>query len=167
MVHIRDRIAALESGRATAPEWTVPGSHALLENLRLRGVALYLASGTDVASVKREAELLGLTSYFGAHIYGALDEYRKFSKKMVVEKILRENQLQGEELLGFGDGYVEIEEIRKVGGVAVAVASDEVHRRGVDPWKRERLIRAGADIVIPEYRKQEQLVAWLFTIEKR
>jgi phosphoglycolate phosphatase len=162
MTRIRGRIDALAEGRAQPTEWTVPNSHALLENLRSRGVTLYLASGTDVAFVRREAELLGLTRYFGQHIYGALDDYQNFSKKMVVERIVRDNNLRGAELLGFGDGYVEIEEIKHVGGVAIAVASDEVNRRGVDRWKRDRLVRAGADIVIPEYREQERLIAWLF-----
>jgi phosphoglycolate phosphatase len=46
--------------------------------------------------------------------------------------------------------------------VAVAVASDEVHRRGVHAWKRDRLVRAGADIVIPEYRRHRRLLAYLF-----
>ncbi len=64
-------------------------------------------------------------------------------------------------MLGFGDGFVEIEEIKRVGGVAVAVASDEVNRRGVHAWKRDRLVRAGADIVIPEYRRHERLLAYL------
>lgn len=81
---------------------------------------------------------------------------------MIIDKILLDNNLHGEELLGFGDGYVEIEGIKKVGGVAIAVASDEANRRGVDPWKRRRLIQAGADVVIPEYRQGEQLLGWLF-----
>src|SRR5947207_3642607 len=34
MERIRSRLAALESGTATAEEWTVPGSHALLATLR-------------------------------------------------------------------------------------------------------------------------------------
>ncbi len=66
MERIRGRLAALESGTAGPEEWTVPGSHALLEALRRRGVALYLASGTDLKYVRREAELLGLAPYFGA-----------------------------------------------------------------------------------------------------
>jgi phosphoglycolate phosphatase len=125
-------------------------------------MTLYLASGTDLKYVRREAELLGVASYFGPRIYGALDDYKNFSKQMVIERILREEGLHGEELLGFGDGFVEIEEVRKAGGVAVAVASDEVARRGVNAWKRERLVRAGADIVVPEYRQGEALLAWLF-----
>src|SRR5947199_4981234 len=47
MERIRDRLAALQAGTATPEEWTVPGTHALLENLRRRGLTLYLASGTD------------------------------------------------------------------------------------------------------------------------
>jgi phosphoglycolate phosphatase-like HAD superfamily hydrolase len=163
MERIRARLLALESRTATPEEWTVPGTHALLEGLRRRGVVLYLASGTDVKYVRREAELLGVAEYFGGHIYGALDDYRNFSKKMIIEQILREHHLSGEELLGFGDGFVEIEEVRRAGGVAVAVASDEVARRGVNAWKRDRLVRAGADIVIPEYRQQDRLLAWLFS----
>jgi len=63
----------------------------------------------------------------------------------------------GRELLAFGDGYVEIEETRRVGGVAIGVASEEETRRGVNAWKRNRLLRAGADIIIADYRRQEEL----------
>jgi phosphoglycolate phosphatase-like HAD superfamily hydrolase len=161
---ITGRLEALKSGSSTPAEWTVPGSHALLAELRRRGLVLYLASGTDVNYVRREADLLGLTPYFGEHVYGALDDYQNFSKKMIIEKILRDHGLRGEELLGFGDGFVEIEEIKAVGGVAVAVASDEVSRRGVNAWKRQRLIRAGADVVIPEYRRHQALLHFLLSV---
>ncbi len=129
--------------------------------MKRRGLTLYLASGTDLPFVQREAKLLGLADYFGEHIYGAQDDYRNFSKKMVIERLLEENNLRGEELLGFGDGFVEIEEVRRVGGVAVAVASDEANRRGVHAWKRDRLLRAGADIVIGDYRGHHELVDYL------
>jgi hypothetical protein len=103
-----------------------------------------------------------VAEYFGPHVYGALDDYKSFSKQMIIEKIIREEGLHGEQLLGFGDGFVEIEEVRRAGGVAVAVASDEVNRKGVNAWKRDRLVRAGADVVIPEYREAEKLLGWLF-----
>ncbi|HEV3444509.1 MAG TPA: HAD family hydrolase [Gemmataceae bacterium] len=162
MQRIQSRLADLESGRASAEDWTVPGSHALLEDLRARGMSLYLASGTDLKYVRREAELLGLSAFFGAQIHGALDDYQSFSKKMIIERILRDHHLRGEELLGFGDGFVEIEEVKQAGGIAVAVASDEVKRRGVNAWKRNRLLQAGADIVIPEYRQGRRLLDFLF-----
>jgi phosphoglycolate phosphatase-like HAD superfamily hydrolase len=162
MERIHGRLTALEAGAAKG-DWTVPGAHAFLEALRRRGLTLYLASGTDLKYVRREAELLGVAEYFGEHIYGALDDYRQFSKQLIIDRILRDNDLHGEELLGFGDGFVEIEEVKRVGGVAVAVASDEVNRRGVNEWKRRRLIRAGADVVIPDYRRHERLLQYLFT----
>jgi hypothetical protein len=46
--------------------------------------------------------------------------------------------------------------------VAVAVASDEVKRSGINAWKRKRLVQAGADIVIPEYRRRERLLRFLW-----
>jgi phosphoglycolate phosphatase len=165
MQRIQGRLADLEAGIAAPREWTVAESHALLDSLRRRGVTLYLASGTDLGFVRREAQLLGVAEYFGEHIYGALDNYHDFSKKIIVEKILRDHGLHGAELLGFGDGFVEIEEVRRAGGVAVAVASDEVARHGVNLWKRNRLVQAGADVVIPEYRKHPRLLRWLFAEE--
>ena len=59
----------------------------------------------------------------------------------MIERILRENAVDGASLVGFGDGYVEIQNVKAVGGVAVAVASDEAGRSGrPDPWKRDRLL---------------------------
>src|SRR5262249_48308938 len=145
---INSRLSALEQRTAKAEDWTVPGSHELLRRLQERGMTLYLASGTDLKYVRREAELLDLTTFFGRHIYGALDDYKNFSKKLIIECILEENTLGGEEFLALGDGFVKIEEVKKAGGVAVAVASDEVRRAGINAWKRNRLIRAGADLVI-------------------
>ena len=42
-------------------------------------------------------------------------------------------KVAGHQLLAFGDGYVEIEETRKNGGVAVGVASEEETRKGSTP----------------------------------
>ena len=51
----------------------------------------------------------------------------------------------------------------RVGGTAVAVASDEAGRSGrPDPWKRERLIDVGADLVIPDYRDWPPLLDYLW-----
>src|SRR5205807_4176867 len=66
MQRIQHRLEDLASGAARAEDWLVPGSIAVLENLRRRGLKLFLASGTDLKYVRREAELLGVTPYFGA-----------------------------------------------------------------------------------------------------
>ena len=163
MQRINNRLEGLRAGTLTAEETVVPYSFELLDAIVRRGAAIYLASGTDQAFVLEEARLLGLDRYFGRHVYGALDDYKKFSKAMVIERILAENRVDGAEMLGFGDGYVEICNIKDVGGTAVAVASDEAGRSGrPDAWKRDRLIGAGADIVIPDYQDYEPLVQFLW-----
>ncbi len=160
---IAGRREGLRTGRIQPEQMLVPGALELLEALRGLGVHMYLASGTDQPCVWEEAQLLGLDRYFGQHIYGALDNYTAFSKAMVIEQILKENQVPGHRLLGFGDGYVEIANVKSVGGTAVAVASDEAGRSGKpDPWKRQRLIGAGADLVIPDYRHWKPLLEYLW-----
>jgi phosphoglycolate phosphatase len=161
---IHSRLESLRGGKISRDDFLVFGSRAVLENLKRRGMKLYLASGTDEQFVKQEAELLGLVEYFGAHIYGALDDYKSFSKKMVIERILRENAVAGDRLLAFGDSYVEIENTKEVGGLAVAVASDEANNGSgrLDEWKRKRLLGVGADIVIPDFRDGEALLKLIF-----
>ena len=159
---IDNRLKGLESGQIDPETLTVPGTYDLLDMLLRHNVVPYLASGTDEVYVLKEADLLKVTPFFGQHIYGAQREYKTFSKKMVIERIIRENHLEGEELLGFGDGYVEIENIREAGGCAVGVASNEAARQGIDEWKRERLIRAGANYIIPDYRDIHTLETTLF-----
>src|SRR3954471_3056235 len=78
---IDSRLTGLKNGSISPEKFLVFGSVLLLENLKARGLTLYLASGTDEQFVKAEAELLGLTKYFGPHIYGAKDDYKSFSKK--------------------------------------------------------------------------------------
>jgi phosphoglycolate phosphatase-like HAD superfamily hydrolase len=163
MARIEGRRAALRTGAARVEEMLVPGSLDVLTALQRRGAKLYLASGTDQQYVLEEARLLGLTAFFGERIFGALDDYRKFSKAQVIARILEENQVPGEALLGFGDGYVEISNVKRAGGVAVAVASDESRRSGrPDEWKRERLIAVGADVVVPDFREFRPLLAYLW-----
>jgi phosphoglycolate phosphatase-like HAD superfamily hydrolase len=100
-------------------------------------------------------------SYFDG-IYGAQDNYKSFSKKMVIDRIIAEHSLHGEELLGFGDGYVEIENVKSAGGFACGVAADELKRRGVDQWKRKRLKGSGADMIIPDFTGTAALMKYLF-----
>jgi phosphoglycolate phosphatase-like HAD superfamily hydrolase len=151
---IHSRLESIRGGVAPYDHYLLYGARAILEDLQQRGFKLYLASGTDESFVQEEARLLDVTKYFGDRIYGAKDDYKSFSKKMVIERILRENQIPGERLLAFGDGYVEIENTKQAGGLAVAVASDEANNGSgqIDTWKRERLLGVGADVVIPDYR---------------
>lgn len=158
---IKDRIEALKSGNANPDDYIVPGGRAFLTALQDCGIVLFLASGTDELYVREEVELLNLTSFFEPRIYGARSDYKTFSKEMVIKHLLRENRLSGEQLLGFGDGFVEIENVRRVGGYAVGVATDEVRRCGINSWKRNRLLAAGADVIIPDFSDPQRLIHFL------
>ncbi len=163
MQRISTRREALRSGRTHPESMLVPGSLNVLRGLRDRGATLYIASGTDQPFVREEARLLGLDEFFGPRIHGAQDDYKTFSKAKVIERILAENNVRGERLLGFGDGYVEIQNVKAAGGAAVGVASDESGRSGKpDAWKRNRLIGVGADLIIPDYADAERLLGYLW-----
>ena len=88
MQRIDSRREALRTGSISPEDLLVPGSLEFLDRLGSRGLTLYLASGTDENYVKEEAGLLGLDRYFGPRIYGALDDYRSFSKAQVIGRIL-------------------------------------------------------------------------------
>ena len=109
---------------------------------------MYLASGTDEFYMKEEARLLDVTKYFDGGVFGALDDYKSFSKAILIQRIISNAECRGDEFLGFGDGYVEIENVKQVGGVAVGAATDEPHCLEIDQWKRNRLAGVGADIIV-------------------
>jgi phosphoglycolate phosphatase len=160
--HIQHRLEEVRSGRVSPEKYLVPGSVALLQLLRDRGLRLYLASGTDQTFMRTEADLLGLTPWFDGGIYGALDDYKSFSKRMVIQGILDRAECSPAELLAFGDGYVEIQNVSEVGGFAVGVASDEPECRIVNAWKRDRLIGAGAACIVPNFLQLDELASVLF-----
>jgi hypothetical protein len=84
------------------------------------------------------------------------------AKKEVLDKIIWENDLQGHEFATFGDGPVELRETQRRGGLCIGVASDELRRFGLNLSKRRRLIRAGADLIVPDY---SQLLALLTALQ--
>ena len=163
MARIDARRKGLADGTVSPADLLVPGSLDILKGLRERGAAIYIASGTDEPYVLEEARLLGLDAFAPGRICGAQADHASFSKERVIRRILQENAVNGEALVAFGDGYVEIADCKAAGGLAVAVASDEAARSGrCDAWKRERLIGAGADIVIPDYGESAALLAYLW-----
>ncbi|MEO6283760.1 MAG: PfkB family carbohydrate kinase [Dyadobacter sp.] len=162
MEMVNVRMAKLAAGELGQEDYTLKGAVAFLHQLKERGVTMYLASGTDVDDVRNEAEMLGYADLFDGGIYGALKDYTKFSKKMIIEKIIRDNNLRGNELAVFGDGPDEIREGRRAGGVSVGITSNEVQRFGHNPAKRPRLVKAGAQLLIPDFSQYKKLVSLLF-----
>lgn len=152
----------LASGKVKPAAWAVPGTHDLLGELRSRGIALYLVSGTDLAAVNEESQLLSLGEFFGDRVYAPSDLTPDFHKRDAIAQILRDTGTKGEELIGFGDGFSETVEVKRVGGTAVGVASVEVGKVG--PCRRKAMLLAewGADPIVPDYADDGQLVERLF-----
>ncbi|HTL51166.1 MAG TPA: PfkB family carbohydrate kinase, partial [Planctomycetota bacterium] len=149
MVH--ERVERLERGERSVQDFLIKGAVEFLTALRERGVSLTLASGTDVEDVQREAEILGVAKLFDGGIRGSTKDPQFNSKRAVLEKLVAEHakdSRQAAGILACGDGPVELREVRKRGGFALGVASDEVRRFGWHTGKRTRLIRAGANVLV-------------------
>lgn len=159
MVSVRERMSRLKNGDLGVEDFTMKNALPLLRSLHRAGLRLYLASGTDEQDVILEAEALGYASLFEGRIYGANQEINHDAKRVVLESILRQIGAQNAtHVLTFGDGPVEIRETHKRGGLTVGVASNEVQRFGLHPEKRSRLIRAGANVIVPDYSQLGSLL---------
>lgn len=159
MVHAR--IRKIREGELDPSDFEIKGARIFLETLHRHGVILHLASGTDENDVKAEAEIMGYAHLFQGGIHGAVGNVAIEAKRAVLERILSAPEIVGHELLVIGDGPVEIREGRKRGAKTLGIASNEVSRHGLDLTKRKRLIRAGADIIIPDYSQQTKLLPLL------
>jgi phosphoglycolate phosphatase-like HAD superfamily hydrolase len=164
LVRVEQRVERLRKGELEPKNLMIMGSEDFLERLHERNVTMYLASGTDHEYVMRESSALQIVQYFKGGIYGALDRTEAYTKDRIIQRILEENNLQGNELLVVGDGPVEIRNAKSKDAITLGVASDEVRRCGLNPRKRTRLINAGADLIIPDFTKNEDLIKFLFDI---
>jgi rfaE bifunctional protein kinase chain/domain len=148
---VKARVEKLNRGELNVRDFQIKNADEFLRALHERGVKLYLASGTDEADVIAEADAMGYADLFEGRIFGAVGDINVEAKKMVLERIIRENNLAGHEFATFGDGPVELRETQRRGGLCIGVASDELRRFGLNLSKRKRLIRAGADLIVPDF----------------
>ncbi|HQJ75888.1 MAG TPA: PfkB family carbohydrate kinase [Bacteroidota bacterium] len=162
MKKVNYRLKKLKEGELSVDDFVIKGVINFLDYITKNGIKVYLASGTDTEDVIREAECLGYAHYFGEHIYGSLGYKSTNAKKIVINNIIKKHNLSGVQLAAFGDGPVELREVKKVGGIAIGIASDEVRRYGINQIKRSRLIKAGADIIIRDYSSYNKLIDLLF-----
>jgi rfaE bifunctional protein kinase chain/domain len=155
---IHRRVAKLANGELVSTDFQIKNAGLLIRELHQRGIKLYLASGTDQADVVAEATAMGHADLFEGRIFGSVGDIKADAKKMVLERIVRENNLAGQQFATFGDGPVEMRETQKVGGLCVGVASDELRRFGWNKYKRTRLIRAGASLLVPDFSQMNALL---------
>lgn len=161
MAPVRERIARLQRGELTLDQIRVRGAVDFLELLKKQGVTLYVFSGTDRDDVRNEAHVVQVDQYF-VEIWGALRTYEESSKEKIIRELIAQHGLSGPEVLAIGDGPVELRNVKEYGGIALGVASDEVRGHGWNEKKRERLLRAGADILVPDFGEAAALAAFLF-----
>jgi phosphoglycolate phosphatase len=156
------RLFGLRKGTFQKEDWMLARSTQFLEELNEKGVICYLASGTDDEFVKDESGILGLAKYFNGGIYGAISDYKNFSKELVIKKrILEAHNLRGEELLVVGDGKVEIQIGNEISAVVLGVNSFEKNSYGMNADKKDRLINAGAQMLVPDFRDYKMLIEYL------
>ena len=159
MENVSGRVNRLRSGEAHASEYLIAGSEDFLRTLCERGVRLYVASGTDHPDVCAEAAALGLQKYFTL-IAGAPVGEENCSKEKVMAQLLGSENLHGDEVAVIGDGKVEIRLGCEAGTRTIGLATNE-REGGVDLIKRERLIKAGADVIAADFAEKDALLAFL------
>ncbi len=153
------RIADVEAGRVPIEQMLVPGTLPLVEQLAACGMLLVIASGTLLADVERESRVSQLDRHFAPRVFGPVANDAAFSKEAVLRQLMREHGLRGDQIVAIGDGPAEMLAAKAVGGLALGVASDEVAMSGqVNRLKRDHLLRAGADLIVPDYRQLDALL---------
>jgi phosphoglycolate phosphatase-like HAD superfamily hydrolase len=156
MENVGKRVESVKSGLVPRENYMIRGSEAFLKALKARGVKLYVASGTDHPDVMNEVAALGLSEYF-TFIAGAPVAAESCSKEKVIADLMENEGLSGADFAVIGDGKVEIRLGAEAGARTVGLASDEEHLCGVNPVKRERLIRAGADVICGDFGELGEL----------
>ena len=159
MENVQNRIESVTSGTTAPNTYLIKGSSRFLKALCDQGVKLYAASGTDHPDVCREAAVLGLDKYFTL-IAGAPLGEENCSKEKVIAQLLEQEKLCGDEVAVIGDGKVEIRLGSEAGMRTIGLATNE-REGGVDAVKRERLIRAGADIIAGDFSECDALLEFL------
>jgi phosphoglycolate phosphatase-like HAD superfamily hydrolase len=152
--------ADLEACRQPSERFRVPGALEFAAALHARGVACYIASGTDETAVREEVALLGLAPFI-LDIRGAREDDFD-AKRVVIDRLTAKHRLFPGELAMIGDGSAEMKYARAARALAIGVASTEDKRAGIDARKRSLLIAAGADVIIPDFSQPVELLAYLW-----
>lgn len=155
------KYARFGEGIYDVSDLTMKGALPFLTRLREHNVQIFLASGSDYEDVKFETETFGYSHLFNGGIFGSVGDVSNDPKKLVMTNIVKEIHASPDNVVVFGDGPVEIREGKKHGFLTIGIVSDEQQRFGLNLNKRERLVLAGADILIPDYSWTEKLAQYL------
>ncbi len=163
----KKRTDLYRSGLLSQEDVTVKGAVPFLKRLRGMGVTLFLASGADQEDMQAEVDTFGYGLLFNGGIFGSTGDAGRDPKRLVMRaasetaaRSCPDGPLPGDCVV-FGDGPVELREGKRMGFLAVGLLSDERRRFGLNLDKRERLVLAGADLLIPDYSWAPALAALL------
>ncbi len=157
---VNKRLKEIDEGKCDSNDFIIKGSREFLQELKLLGLKLYLASGTDHPDVVKEAEILGIRNYFEI-IAGAPVDRIDSSKEKVIARLLGEEDFNPAQILVIGDGKVEISLGEQKGAITLGMATDEERGQGINDWKRERLIKAGAHAISGDFKDYDNILNWL------
>lgn len=160
MEFVKKRIATILSGEKTPEDYLIKGSIKFLDALKKVGIDIYITSGTDHEDANNEAEILGLKKYY-REVVGAPLGKVECAKEAVLRKLIQGYGLKGLEVVIIGDGKVEITLGREIGAITLGVASDEKKLQGVNPIKKQRLVKAGAHAIVGDFEETAEIVGWL------
>jgi len=157
---VQRRTDKLLRGELKPEDYRIKGSHEFLKALSEKGIDIYIASGTDDMDVQHEVELVGIKQ-FVKYIAGALPRRADCSKEAVIKNLIENQGLPGSELVVIGDGKVEIALGVEAEAITIGAATDEMNRFGINEFKRNKLIKAGAHAIVGDFLKYEEILHWL------
>ena len=153
---VESRRSQIRNGEISMEDLRIKGSVELLEELsKMLTDGIYLATGSDVDAIKESVDYLGFSKFFptdriaGAGSLGPEDD----AKEAVINKMLTEYGIKGNQLLTFGDGFPEILHTHLAGGISVGVLTrDHSYYEHLGHFtieqKEQRLRNAGAHIIV-------------------
>lgn len=143
------RLAAITTSPSGA--FCVPGAITYLEHLASAGIECVLVSGTQKDFVVAEAEQLNVRRFFGDQLFAPEANNSSFRKLDVIAEMMKQRQLDGSQLIGYGDGYAETVAVRELGGYVVGLATCDIGETGLHPLKQQMLTTLGAHAILPSY----------------
>ena len=150
----------VRNGTYNPGRYLIQGSRKFLQELNSRQLQICLVSGTDHPDIIEEAELLGVKEYFSL-IKGAPVKSMDSSKEKVLKHLLKEENFEPSQMVIIGDGKVEISLAAEKGIPSLGMATNVKTGRGVDEWKRNRLIEAGANAICGDFINYKKILEWL------
>lgn len=142
-------------GLLSVEDLTIKDAISNLKYFREKGIKIFLASGSDKVDVEREVNTFGYSKYFNGGIFGSVGDIQNDPKKKIMKDII--SKVENKNVVVFGDGPVEMREGHKNNFLTVGLVSNEQQRFGINISKRERLILAGADVLIPDFSWMNKL----------